>query len=74
MSDDVRPGVAVLSKLGRLGLDAINGYRAMFDLVPPDGSSEQITLRLYLRSGDRALTETWLYQLQPPPAAERAVG
>ena len=55
-------------------LDAINGYRAMFDLVPPDDSTEQITLRLYLRSGDRTLTETWLYQLQPPPAGERTVG
>ncbi|MFT4257397.1 MAG: glucan biosynthesis protein D [Pseudoxanthomonas sp.] len=49
----------------------IDGYRAMFDVVPPDDSSEQIDIRLYLRHGDKALTETWLYQWTPPPAAER---
>ena len=52
-------------------LHAIDGYRAMFDVVPPDDSTTQIDLRLYLRSGGKALTETWLYQWNPPPAAER---
>lgn len=51
-------------------LAAIDGYRAMFDLVP-DGSTEPIDLRLYLRLGDQALTETWVYQYTPPPQAER---
>ena len=51
-------------------LSAINGYRAMFDLVPDD-SQEPINIRLYLRLGDEALTETWLYQYSPPPASER---
>jgi glucans biosynthesis protein len=45
-------------------LASINGYRAMFDVVPTD--DKPIDLRLYLRSGDRALTETWLYQWTPP--------
>jgi len=39
----------------------------MFDLVPPDDSTEQIDIRLYLRSGGKTLTETWLYQYSPPP-------
>ena len=49
-------------------LREINGYRAMFDLVPPEGSTEQIDIRLFLRSGGKTLTETWLYQYTPPPA------
>ncbi|HEX7227932.1 MAG TPA: glucan biosynthesis protein D [Candidatus Binatia bacterium] len=49
----------------------IGGYRAMFDLKPTDGSTEPIDLRLYLRHGQQPLTETWLYQWTPPPAAER---
>lgn len=53
-------------------LHAIKGYRAMFDVVPPDASSQQIDIRLYLRGGDgRPLSETWLYQWTPPPPAER---
>ncbi|KAF1685336.1 glucan biosynthesis protein D [Pseudoxanthomonas broegbernensis] len=54
-------------------LHAIDGYRAMFDVVPPDDSTAQLDLRLYLRSGGRALTETWLYQWNPPPPAQRTL-
>ncbi len=43
----------------------------MFDVVPPDDGTDPITLRLYLKSGDRPLTETWLYEWMPPPAEER---
>lgn len=53
-------------------LQAVQGWRAMFDLVP-DSSTGPITLRLYLAQQGRALTETWLYQWQPPPLAERQV-
>jgi glucans biosynthesis protein len=49
----------------------LNGYRAVFDLRPTDDSVEPIDLRLYLRVGQDALTETWVYQWTPPPAAER---
>ena len=49
-------------------LREIKGYRAMFDLVPGDNSTAQIDIRLFLRSGGRTLTETWLYQYSPPPA------
>lgn len=53
-------------------LHEIHGYRAMFDVVPPDESTQQIDIRLYLRGADgRPLTETWLYQWNPPPPAER---
>ncbi len=50
---------------------AIQGIRAMFDIKPTDDSVEPIELRLYLKSGDRPLSETWLYQWTPPPPAER---
>ena len=52
---------------------AIDGYRAMFDVYPPDGSTGQIDIRLYLRHEGRALTETWLYQWNPPPPEERVL-
>ncbi len=48
-----------------------NGWRAMFDLVPEDNSTEPINLRLYLALDDEALTETWLYQYEPPPVEQR---
>ncbi|GED22072.1 glucan biosynthesis protein [Halomonas halmophila] len=52
-------------------LDAIEGYRARFDVVPPDEGTEPINLRLYLKRGDQPLTETWVYQWTPPPVEER---
>ena len=48
-----------------------NAWRAMFDLVPTDESVEPINLRLYLALDGQALTETWLYQYEPPTAAQR---
>jgi glucans biosynthesis protein len=45
-------------------LDPIKGWRAMFDVVP-DASAEPIDIRLFLRLGEKALTETWLYQWTP---------
>lgn len=53
-------------------LHAINGFRAMFDLIPDDDTSP-IDLRLYLRIGSQALTETWLYQYAPPPPEARSL-
>jgi periplasmic glucans biosynthesis protein len=54
-------------------LDPIDGWRALFDIVPEDDSTEPIDLRLYLRSGKQALSETWIYQWAPPPASERVL-
>ncbi|GAC1303143.1 MAG: glucan biosynthesis protein D [Steroidobacteraceae bacterium] len=48
-----------------------DGYRALFDVRPPDDSTEPINLRLYLRLDGRALSETWVYQWTPPGAKER---
>jgi periplasmic glucans biosynthesis protein len=53
-------------------LKSIGGYRAMFDLKPTDDRAEPVNLRLFLKAGTEPLTETWLYQWSPPPAAERA--
>lgn len=53
-------------------LHAINGFRAMFDLIPDD-SADPIDLRLYLRLGPQALSETWLYQYTPPPLEARSL-
>ena len=47
-----------------------HAWRAMFDLVPDD-SDQPIDLRLYLSLDGQAVTETWMYQYTPPPAAER---
>lgn len=52
-------------------LSEINGYRAMFDVVPPDESEKPIDLRLYLGVDGQPFSETWLYQWTPPPPSER---
>ena len=52
-------------------LESVRGYRVRFDVVPPDESEAPINIRLFLESGDQTLSETWLYQWSPPPAAER---
>jgi glucans biosynthesis protein len=46
-------------------------YRAVFDVVPPDGSTTPIEIRMFLRSGGQPLTETWLYDWVPPAANDR---
>ncbi|WP_372994550.1 glucan biosynthesis protein [Marinobacter sp.] len=51
-------------------LEEIRGFRAMFDLIPDD-STDPIELRLFLRLGSQALTETWLYQYAPPAPEDR---
>ncbi len=50
---------------------AINGYRAMFDLVPPKDRQEPINIRVHLEANGYPLTETWLYQWAPPPKDRR---
>ncbi|MDD5247441.1 MAG: glucan biosynthesis protein D [Rhodocyclaceae bacterium] len=47
-------------------LDAVHGYRAMFDLRPTDARAEPANLRLYLRADGQSLSETWHYQWTPP--------
>lgn len=76
LSKDSPPKAVITASRGEIELvsarplDAIRGYRAMFDLKPGAGtnarSNEPINLRLYLAVDGRALTETWLYQWIPP--------
>jgi glucans biosynthesis protein len=47
--------------------DAPGIWRTQFDLAAV--GADPVELRVYLRSGDRTLTETWLYQFLPPPSA-----
>lgn len=62
---------------GRLGLvearrfEPIEGYRAIFDWIPTSDAEHAVSMRLYLRAGERTLSETWLYQWVPPKPAER---
>ncbi|WKE64606.1 glucan biosynthesis protein D [Gallaecimonas kandeliae] len=46
------------------------GYRASFDLAPEDNQAP-VDLRLFIRKGDQALSETWLYQWTPPAVRDR---
>jgi len=76
LADDADVEVVITASRGRTEitsarpLHAINGYRAMFDLVPDD-ALKPIDLRLQLKLGNEVLTETWLYQYTPPPKEER---
>lgn len=38
-------------------------WRAQFDFTPQ--GNEPVDMRLFLKRGDQALTETWLYQYVP---------
>ncbi|HEV8077125.1 MAG TPA: glucan biosynthesis protein, partial [Marinobacter sp.] len=52
-------------------LDPVNGYRAMFDLVPGDEDAS-IDIRLQLMLSGQPVSEVWIYQYTPPPADEQA--
>jgi glucans biosynthesis protein len=52
-------------------VEEIHGYRALFDIRPPDDGIEPIDLRLYLRVNGRPLTETWIYLWTPPSLKDR---
>lgn len=52
-------------------LNAIAGYRVMFDIKPVDDSVVPIDLRVYLAADGAPLSETWLYQWTPPTMAQR---
>jgi len=53
-------------------LASVKGARAMFDVVPGN-SLDPITVRLYLKTGEQSLSETWLYEWMPPALDERKV-
>jgi glucan biosynthesis protein len=49
----------------------IKGYRVTFDWYPNSDSVDPIELRLFIRTHDRTLSETWLYQYFPPAPDKR---
>ncbi|ROO26019.1 glucan biosynthesis protein D [Salinisphaera orenii MK-B5] len=77
LPDDADVVADISISRGRLGMvqarrfEPIDGYRAIFDWIPETASDEPLSMRLYLRDGDRTLTETWLYQWVPPKPSER---
>lgn len=48
----------------------IGGYRAMFDLVP-DESVAPINIKVHLEANGQPISETWVYQWNPPAPADR---
>jgi glucans biosynthesis protein len=52
--------------------DVPGHWRALFDLTVE--GAEPIEMRLYLRAGDKVLTETWLYQYRPFDTNANPVG
>lgn len=54
-------------------LKSIDGYRVMFDLVPPDATANPINMRVYLEANGLPLSETWQYQWNPPLGKDRAL-
>jgi periplasmic glucans biosynthesis protein len=52
-------------------VEELKGYRALFDVRPPDDWIDVIDLRLFLRIDNRPLTETWIYQWTPPAIKDR---
>lgn len=77
LDKDAKVEVAITTSAGRTEitsarpLHSVQGYRAMFDIVPPDESGTPINIELYLKVGNRPISETWVYQWTPPRGEER---
>ncbi|MDU6412098.1 MAG: glucan biosynthesis protein [Yersiniaceae bacterium] len=54
-----------------LYVEPINGYRILFDWFPDSDKADPVEMRMFLRSHETTLSETWLYQYFPPPADKR---
>jgi len=54
-----------------LYVQPFDGYRILFDWYPDSDSVAPVELRMFLRSGNTALSETWLYQYFPPAPDKR---
>jgi periplasmic glucans biosynthesis protein len=52
-------------------LNAISGWRALFDLKLTDDSVGPIDIQLFLALDGKPLTETWVYQYSPPTPEKR---
>ncbi|TKI05126.1 glucan biosynthesis protein D [Martelella alba] len=54
-----------------LYVEPFDGYRILFDWTPDNDKTDPVELRMFLRTGQTALSETWLYQYFPPPPDQR---
>jgi glucan biosynthesis protein len=54
-----------------LWLPDIKGYRVLFDWYPTDDKVDPVNMRMFIKTSDRTLSETWLYQYFPPAADKR---
>jgi glucans biosynthesis protein len=68
-SKDAKPVAAITASRGEISyvfvepIPSTKNWRAHFDLAAQ--GPEPVELRVFLRLGDRPLTETWLYQFEP---------
>ncbi|NJC99248.1 hypothetical protein EWM58_01635, partial [Candidatus Erwinia dacicola] len=60
-----------LKQIEILYVEPIDGYRILFDWYPDSDSTAPVNMRLFLRTKDETLSETWLYQYFPPPPDKR---
>jgi glucans biosynthesis protein len=73
LASGVIPDVVVSASRGKISRvaaeavpDGIPGHwRTFFDLGELGPTKEPVEIRLFLRSGEQTITETWLYQFQP---------
>jgi glucans biosynthesis protein len=78
LDPSVKVEAIVTASRGRIALvsarplASVKGVRAMFDIIPGEDTSP-IALRLFLRAGTQALSETWLYEWSPPPVSARVL-
>ncbi|WP_241569233.1 glucan biosynthesis protein D [Rosenbergiella collisarenosi] len=54
-----------------LYVEPTNTYRILFDWYPNSDSTTPVNMRMFLRTKDQTLSETWLYQYFPPAADQR---
>lgn len=54
-----------------LALPNIKGFRVTFDWYPNSDSVAPVEMRMFIRTQDRTLSETWLYQYFPPAPDKR---
>ncbi|WP_213877009.1 glucan biosynthesis protein D [Pseudomonas sp. dw_358] len=54
-----------------LQIPDVKGYRITFDWYPDSDSTDPVNMRLFIKSSDRTLSETWLYQYFPPAPDKR---
>jgi glucan biosynthesis protein len=52
-------------------LPDIKGFRVTFDWYPTSDSVDPVEMRMFIKTGDRTLSETWLYQYFPPAPDKR---